>query len=202
MRRRLIGIVVKRARPETRRCVREHESGFTLIELLVTMGLVTILLTIGALSARQFWFQRSLTGGQDQMATQLQALQTRVVSDGVSGRYYGAWFDEGTDDWGTASYQSGTCTKTADLNLDANVVISAVDVATTAGGVDFSTAITTCRALNTIPDSAEFVWFLARGIATETDPTGAGSHILLRQPELDRTEEIRVYGLTSRVEKI
>ena len=177
-----------------------------MIELLVTMGLTSLLLMMGVLAARQFWFQRSLVGGQDQVATQLRALQQRVVADGVSSRYYGAWFAEGTDNWGTVRYDSNptpppasTCTRTAGLRLDAEVRITTVEAATSVSEVDLSAAIAACRGLASIPNNADFVWFLSRGMATET----IGQHIVLTQPRLDnRSEEIRVFGLTGRVEKV
>ncbi len=179
------------------------EDGFSLIELLFVMALVGILLTLGAFAARQFWFQRSLLGGQDEVATQLRALQQRVVAEGVATRYHGAWFttDDADDErWGTVRFDSvaGTCTSTGQFQFDAGVLVSQVDFADSVSGVDFATAITSCRGLANVPDSADFVFFLTRGTGTEST-----QDLVLAQPRLDnRSEAIRVLALTGRVEKV
>lgn len=181
------------------------QAGFSLVELLFAMALASILLTLAAFAIRQFWFQRSLMGGQDQIATQLRAIQTTAVSEGVSGRYYGGWFDPGSEDWGTVRYQSGTCTSTGAFELDAGVQVESVAVATAAADVNFTSptdVATTCQTqLTAVPDDTDvrFVWFLARGIGTET----TGNHIRIVQPRLDnRMEQIQVIGLTGRVVKL
>ena len=180
----------------------DKEDGFTLIELLVIMGLVAILMTLGAFAARQFWFQRSLTGGQDQVVTQLRALQQKVVAEGITTRWYGAWFNTtaATDhQWGTVRYDSvaSSCTLTGSFQFDAGVEVAAVDFADSVSGTSVTTAITTCRNLATIPDSSDLVFFLSRGTATESS-----SDLRITQPRLGRTEAIRVLSLTGRAEKV
>lgn len=181
------------------------EGGFTLIELLVGIGMISILVTLGAFAAREFWFQRALLGSHDEIVNQLRATQLRAVSEGVSGRYHGAWFDPDTSDWGTVSYQSGTCTSTGAYTLPGGVEVDSVTVGTTAAEVNFASPTdiaATCRTqLSQVPNGSDvtFVWFLARGVATET----SGSHIQIIQPRRDnRTKQIRVLGLTARVEKV
>ena len=181
------------------------QAGFSLIELLVVISLTSLLMGLGAFAARQFWFQRALIAGQDIIATQLRGLQQRVISEGVSGRFHGAWFDPDSSDWGTVRYQAGTCTSTGAYQLDAGVEVDSVTVATTAAEVDFTSPTdiaATCRTqLAAVPNGTDvtFVWFLSRGVATET----SGSHIQIVQPRReDRIEQVRVYGLTGRAEKI
>ena len=182
----------------------ERERGFSLIELMFVMALMAILTTMGAFAVRQFWFGRSLTGGQDQVATQLRTLQATAVGEGVSTRYYGAWFNTATatrSQWGTVRYDAvaNTCTSTGAFTFDAGVVVDQVNFSNTGeGGISVTTPITTCQNLASIPDTADFVFFFSRGTATEST-----DNLRLNQPRLTgRSEEIRVLGLTARVEKL
>ena len=184
---------------------RERQGGFTLIELMVAMALLSIIVVMGAFAARQFWFQRALLTGQDQIAVQLRALQQRAISEGVSGRYHGAWFDPDTSAWGTVRYQAGTCTSTGLQSLDAGVEVDSISAATTAAEVNFASPTdiaATCRTqLSQVPNGTDvgFVWFLQRGVATDT----TGNHIQIIQPRRDdRTMQVRVLGLTGRVERV
>ena len=186
----------------------ERERGFTLVELMFVMALVAILMTLGAFAIRQFWFERSLVGAQDQIATQLRALQVQAVSEGVTTRYYGAYFDPSDSTyktrWGTVRYDiptSGTptCTRLGDFRLDAGVEINQAGFADTgSGGISVTTAITNCKTQLSLPSSTDLVFFFSRGTAT-----ASSSNLRLIQPrQQDRTEEIRVLGLTGRVEKV
>lgn len=181
------------------------QSGFSLIELMFAMALFSIVVTLGAFAARQFWFQRALIRAQDDVTVQLRNLQQRVVAEGVSGRYHGAWFDPDSSNWGTVRYQSGTCTSTGTFSFDAGVEVDSITAATTGAEVNFGSptdVAATCRSqLSQVPDTTDvkFVWFLSRGIATAT----SGDHIQLIQPRRDnRIEQVRVVGLTGRVEKV
>ena len=180
----------------------DAQGGFSLIELIFVMAIMSILLSLGALAARQFWFQRALIAGQDEIASQLRAVQQQVIAEGVSGRYHGAWFDPGASDWGTVRYQSSTCTSTGNYDLAAGVEVESVTVATTVAEVNFASPTdiaATCRTQLSLASDTRFVWFLSRGMGTET----SGDHIEIIQPRRDdRTEQIRVYGLTGRVEKV
>src|SRR5688500_10054793 len=151
---RFINVKTVFSRARASRC---GDGGFSLIELIFTMALVTILMTLGAFAARQFWFRRSLTGGQDQIVTQLRALQSKVVGEGSASRYRGAWFDPGTEDWGTLSYNAttATCTATGTFELDAGVEIQDADVATTAAGVDFAPVSTDCKGEGDAPNNSD-----------------------------------------------
>lgn len=180
------------------------EGGFTLIELLVYVGIISIFLTLGAFAARQLWFARSLTGAHDEIATQLRALQIKVVSEGVTTRYYGGYFDSSNGNnqrWGTVRYDSttSTCTRIGNFTLDAGVEINQVNFSDTgSGGISVATPITNCRTQLSLPSSTDFVFFFARGTATESV-----ANLRLIQPRRDdETEEIRVLGLTARVEKV
>lgn len=183
----------------------DRQEGFTLVELLFTMALVAILMTLGAFAARQFWFHRSLTGAQDQIATQLRALQVRAVAEGIPTRYNGAYFDPSDSTyktrWGTVRYDTttATCTRVGDFQLDAGVEVNQANFSDTgSGGIDVSTPITNCRTQLSLPGTTDFVFFFSRGTAT-----ASASNLRLIQPRLDgRTEELSVLGLTARVEKL
>lgn len=183
----------------------ERERGFTLVELMFIMALVAILMTLGAFSIRQFWFQRSLIGAHDQITTQLRVLQAQAVSEGVSTRYYGAWFDPSNATyrfrWGTVRYDAvaNTCTRLGNFVLDAGVEVNQASFDDTgSGGIVVTTPITNCRTQLSLPNTTDFVFFFSRGTAT-----ASSSNLRLNQPRLSgRTEEIRVLGLTGRVEKI
>lgn len=183
-----------------------REAGFTVVELMFTMALVAILLTLAVFAIRQFWFNRALVAGQDEITVQLRTLQQAAVSEGISGRYHGAWFDPGSELWGSVVYESGTCRSTGTYELSSGVLVESVTVGTTAADVDFQSPTDVAAACQTqlasVSDDVDvkFVWFLSRGVGTET----SGDHIHITQTRLDRSEEIqvRVIGLTGRVEPV
>lgn len=171
------------------------ESGFTLIELLVTIMLLSIMLTLGGLALRQYWFQRSLEGGKDGMITTLRGIQQRVTS-ASNPLVYGARFRTGSSVWELIQYNrtTGACTDIRIGDLDPDQTFDAGVRTSTAsfadyyeGAVNVGTDIPSCRGTGT-----DIVWFFARGSAT----TG---RVTIAQPNLSRTEIICVAGLTGRV---
>lgn len=171
------------------------ESGFTLIEMLVTLMLVSILMTLGALALRQFWFVRSLEGGKGAMITTLRGIQQRVTS-ASNPLVYGARFANGSSQWELIEFNrvSRACPpiRIADLDpdqeFDAGVRISG---ASFADYVDNGEDVT---ALCSEPGTTDIAWFFARGSATQ-------GRVTVTQPNLNRSESICVAGLTGRVEE-
>lgn len=200
-----------------------REDGFTLIELMAVMAIGAILLTLSGAAVRHFWLAQTLDGATDEVVAQLRQVQQRATTES-NPLVYGIHFREGSSDWKIVRYTPGTsstqtclvteedgvkvkvCTAGTDGTADAcelvesetfgtGVFSAAVEISAadfSAGGGTDEQAV--CRgALGTSPKSKDkFVMFYARGSAT------AGS-VTLRQPTLDRTEQVNVAGLTGRV---
>lgn len=181
----------------------KRDKGFTLIELLATMGLLAILLTLGAFALRNYWMLRSLEGGKNQVVTQMRAAQARVSAESHP-LYYGVWFVEGSEDWGLVQYDASAtppCADTGANRFDAGVIATDVDVPDPAdheiSGIEMADVVNACLVSGgsggPAPADAEFFFFLARGTST----TGS---VTLRQDAVspsDRT--IQVVGLNGRV---
>lgn len=178
--------------------------GFTLIELLVVMGLMAVLVTLGAAAFRHYWFVRSLEGGTDEVVTQLKNLQQRAVAES-NPVIYGAAFPDGESEWALLRYlpavaggPSGTCTLAGTRSLDSGVVIEDVAFSGVPGGLNLADARNACRpaaagaVTGTIADDG-FVFFLPRG-------TAVGGSVSLSHPRLDNgPTTVSITGLTSRI---
>ncbi|MBA3431092.1 MAG: prepilin-type N-terminal cleavage/methylation domain-containing protein [Actinobacteria bacterium] len=172
------------------RHLRQAELGFTLVELMAIMALTGILMTLGAGAVRNFWLVRSLEAGKDQVISEMRGLQQRVTSE-THPLVYGARFRAGASSIGLVRYNvlTGACAEYATRALEGGVVVGAADFAEPA-------FIATCRAAT--GGSDEYVFFYARGSATEGLPA-AGKGITLNQPSLGRTTTLGVVGITGRV---
>jgi Tfp pilus assembly protein FimT len=175
------------------------EAGFTLIELMVVSVLTMALLAISVGALRSYWQERALTGGQDQVVTQMREAQSRSVAESYP-LVYGIRFLKGTSSYGVVRYNSAnqTCQVVNNQSLADGVK---VDTA----GTDFpdvTTATVACRGATPIPAGAttanyEVVFFYPKGTANATSPNA--DQVLLSQPGLGRTREITVSALTGRV---
>jgi prepilin-type N-terminal cleavage/methylation domain-containing protein len=172
-----------------------RQEGFTLVELLVVLGLTSILLTLGAFAIRHFWFVRSLSGAEDQVATQLRRQQQRVTA--ASNPFvYGAHFEEGSTDWELIRFDpkgagSGDdeCSVQGTRGFDLTVEVS---------GVDFDETQAPEQATACVADlggaADEYAFFFARGNATQGSVT-------VTQPQLGRSRTVTVTDITGRVVK-
>jgi prepilin-type N-terminal cleavage/methylation domain-containing protein len=175
------------------------EAGFTLIELLTVIAIMGILFTLGALAIRQFWFVRSLSGSQDQIATQLRQLQQRVVAE-THPLVYGARFKSGEDVMGLVRFdpQTNTCQEYLTVRLGRGVEIAAG----TEIDSDGAEAKTFCSANLTKGGSAvpsrstsEYAFFFARG-------NGTPGTIAITSIPLGRSESVEIAGVTGRVREV
>ena len=182
----------------------DREEGFTLIELLATMTLLAILLTLGVAAIRNFWMVRSFTGAQDQVATQLRALQQQAVAES-NPLVFGAWFkttDGSAPQWGLVRYDPGgggtpaSCDSTATRTFDSGVRIAGADFSDSIPGLDPG-ALATCQAqIGAAAGAVDWVFFLARGTATP-------GCVTITHPSLERDDiAVSVGALTGRVEKV
>jgi prepilin-type N-terminal cleavage/methylation domain-containing protein len=175
--------------------MRKNEHGFTLVELMVVMAITTVLLGLGAFAIRNFWLVRSLSGGQDEIASQMRAVQSKVMAES-NPLVYGIGFREGTNEWQIVRYNSAalTCSGDGTRRFNAGVVISDADFDETLAGQSTSTMVGACDdIINTVADN--FVFFLPRGLAT------AGT-VTIRQPNLERTATVEVFSLSGRVREL
>ncbi len=161
------------------------------------MALSSLVLTLGATGFRQYWLLHSLEGAQGDVATQLRQVQARVASESHP-FIYGARFTPGSSSWAIVRYDQGTDRLSPNddgCNVEGGVrtmqgvetVAAPASAFTAPQGVDLSK----CGG----PHGTDvFVMFYAKGTAT-------GGTLTLRSRALDRTREIHVSSLTSRVEE-
>jgi prepilin-type N-terminal cleavage/methylation domain-containing protein len=175
--------------------MRNKEQGFTLVELLVVMAITSVLLTLGVFALRNFWWVRSLSGGQDEISSQMRAVQSRVMAES-NPLIYGIGFREGTNQWQIVRYNSatGTCVGDGSRTFDAGVVISEVNFSTTLAGQSVAAVVGVCDNVIAAPADG-FVFFLPRGQATPGTVT-------IRHPSLGRTATVEVFGLSGRVRQL
>lgn len=159
------GIRWRAGSPRSRRST---EEGFTLVELLVAMTMLVVLLALGAFALRQFWLTHSLRGGREEVVTQLRQLQQRSVSESHP-LVYGARFRVGSPTFGlvkfnphnTATTADDTCLEMSSVTLGSNVQVTDADFTDAAGITSL------CRTQIAGANLDEFVFFYARGTATE-----------------------------------
>ena len=184
-----------------RRTFRTDQRGFTLIEVFAVLGLLAILMTLGAPSLRNYWLTQSLESGVDEAVSQLRRLQARVTSESHP-LVYGARFRKGSSSYSLIVYDPRAVSPSPACRQDGGprqfntgVFNAAVRVSTVATAVPDSPEATACRAaLSGVTSDDVFVFFYARGTAT------AGT-IRLEQPALQRSRDISIIGLTGRVER-
>lgn len=158
------------------------------------MLLLSVVLAIGASGFRQYWMLHELESAQGDVATQLRQIQARVASE--SHPYiYGARFTPGSSRWSLIRYNQGTdrLTTSDDTCVTDGPTRTLPGIETLGSGTSFSAAsgvdFSKCGGAHT---TDAFVMFYARGTAT-------GGTLTLRSPALDKTREITVSTLTSRV---
>ncbi len=170
------------------------EGGFTILELVATMGLVAVLLTIGASAVRHYWFARSLQTAQDTVVTALRSVQQRSISESHP-NVYGVRFLKGTPTFGVVRYNAATstCTSVNQQQLG-NGTIFTTDSDT--NFPDVATLTDACR--NATPASAnyEVAFFYARGSTNSTNAIGS---VEVNQPQTGGTKKVAVSRLTGRV---
>jgi prepilin-type N-terminal cleavage/methylation domain-containing protein len=176
------------------------EDGFTLIELMTVMFIMAILLTMGGFAIRQFWFVRSLSGSQDQVAVQLRQLQQRVVAE-THPLVYGARFFEGDKSFGLIRFdpETNTCVQYQTVNLGRGVEIDIttdLDSESTEPFI-FCSANLAFSGGGSVPNAAssEYAFFFARG-------NGTPGLVRIHSEPLDRFEAVEVAGITGRVDEV
>lgn len=183
------------------RLTMSKDDGFTLIELLSVMVLTSLLLALSAGAVRQYWFVRSLEGGQQEIVTQLRQLQQRTVAESHP-RIYGARFPRGAannSSWGLVRVDvatppaTSTCTQYETRRFDAGVTI--FNPGSSGVHTTFQEPGETQLCRNQIVGAAndDFVFFYARGTAT-------AGRVTIQHPVLDRRKIVCVSGLTGRIE--
>lgn len=161
------------------------------------MTLLSLILTLGATGFRHYWLLQSLEAAQGDVATQLRQVQARVASESHP-FIYGARFTPGSPAWSLVKYNQGTDRLSTDddsCSVDGGTrslggvetVAPPASGFTSPQGVDVSK----CGGAHS---TDVFVMFYAKGTAT-------GGKLTLRSTVLDRTREIHVSALTSRVEE-
>lgn len=161
----------------------KEESGFTLVELLAVITLMSILMAIGGLALRRYWFVQALSGAQQDIVSQLRVQQEESRTSAP--KVFGARFTSGSSDWDLIQYDSGVCSRTETRTFDAGVEAEAVD---------FDTGLPTAELTACLDGATDLVLFYARGSATP-------GRVSVVHPTIDNRElEVCVTGLTGRVE--
>ncbi len=169
------------------------------MEILAVIVLLAAVLTLSAGALRNYWLTQSLAAAQEEVVSQLRALQQNVISE-TNPRINAAWFGTSTgsqQQWGTVQYvpagsSSATCTRRSGLAFGNGVVVADATFDNSASAI--TSIVSTCRtAIPTIPAGASFVFFYARGTAT-------GGTLTLSQPSIDKQRAITVTALTGRVD--
>jgi prepilin-type N-terminal cleavage/methylation domain-containing protein len=169
-----------------------RDDGFTLIELLVTCLLVSLVLSLGAMSLKRYWQTRALHGSVDEVVSELRAEQQNA-STATHPWVYGAWFKAGTSRWGIlrANSLTGACQILSHRTFGSGVEVS------TASFDDVSTQSLTSNCTTAAETGAEVVFFFARGTAT-------GGTVALSHPQVNggAVKTVRVYPVTGKVERV
>ena len=168
------------------------ERGFTLIESLVAIGLISLLVSLSAMALRNFWFVEAVDRGTGELSSLLKRTQQRVVAE-THPLVYGAWFKQDSSDWGIVKFDPKSmdtstddeCTREPDRRLADGAKVGAITGDTTSEPA--------LECLTVVPD-ATFVFFYARGTATEATVT-------LAKDNSHSTGTIQVFPLTGRVER-
>jgi hypothetical protein len=161
------------------------------------MTLLSLILSTGAVAFRHYWLVHSLESAQGDVATQLRQIQARVGSE--SHPYiYGARFTPGSSTWSLVKYDQGSNRlSTTDDTCAAEGATKTLPATQAVGSPASSFAapqgvdLAKCGGAHS---TDLFVMFYAKGTST-------GGTLTLRSPALNKTREIRVSTLTSRVEE-
>ena len=168
------------------------ERGFTLIESLAAIALISLLVSLSAMALRNFWFVEAVDRGTGEVTSLLKRTQQRVVAE-THPLVYGAWFVEGSSNWGIVKFdpkEMGTSADDVCTHDFQKVMADGVKVTSITGDTTSEAALE-CQSL---APSASFVFFYARGTATEATVT-------LGKDDSSSTGTIDVSPLTGRVER-
>ena len=169
------------------------EGGFSLIELLVVVGLLGLLLTLGATAFRRYWLVQSLDGAQDELIAQVRQRQEQAVSESHP-LVFGVRVLEGSSEWGILEYtpdnplvagNQEACVQKEILRFSTSVQVSSAAFAT-------SPETTFCASV--LGAASDYVFFYPRGSAT-------GGTLTLLHPEISAARTIVVSPITGRVQQ-
>lgn len=166
-----------------------RDDGFTLIEVLAAIGLMSILMTLGAFALRQYWFQRALYGEQDEMVTQLRSMQEKVTAES-NPLVYGARFTKNSPTWSIVQYdpnRTPQCRTLRTITMDAGVEIKRSKFDVVAPGA--------ACAVQVGGRDRDYVFFFSRGTST------SGGVTIIQSNLGDRRVSLCVNGVTGRVTK-
>jgi prepilin-type N-terminal cleavage/methylation domain-containing protein len=168
------------------------ERGFTLIESLAAIALISLLVSLSAVALRNFWFVEAVDRATGELTSLMKRTQQRVVAE-THPLVYGTWFKAGSSDWGVVKFDPKAIdTSTDDVCTLENPKLMADGVKVTAITGD-TTSEAALECLTVLPD-ATFVFFYARGTATEATVT-------IGKDDSSGTGTISVSPLTGRVER-
>lgn len=187
----------------------KRERGFTLIELMTVMMIVGVLVTLAVPALRNFWYVRALESARQEVQSQLQRQQQRVVAE-THPLVYGLRFPRRDtaqtplDQVGVVRFNGGadltsddddTCALESTVELPDGVEVGRVG--TDLGDPDLTEfCMNQIRDALGLPSNDHFVFFFARGNANS-------ARIELLQTALDdRSKVLCVSGVTARVYEV
>jgi hypothetical protein len=161
------------------------------------MMLLVVLLGLGVFALRQFWLNHSLHGARSEVVTQLRQIQQRSVSESHP-LVYGVRFRAGSSTYGLVKFNpQDTATTTDDTCSEMSTVTMGSGVRIASASFTSATGITSlCKSQISGASSDQFVFFYARGTATE-------GTLSFEVPALPgRTLSIGVTPITGRVSSL
>ena len=168
------------------------ERGFTLIESLAAIALIALLVSLSATALRNFWLVEAVDRATGELTGLLKRTQQRVVAE-THPLVYGAWFQEGSSNWGIVKFDPKQIDTSTDDVCTQEPIKTFADKVTVVEIAGDTTSEAALECGETMPDTT-FVFFYARGTASEAT-------ITLGKEDSDALGTIQVSPLTGRVQR-
>lgn len=161
----------------------ERDGGFSVVELLVVLSIMSVLMGLSAFALVSYSRAQQLTGATNQVLTDMRDAQARARSEATSFRVE---FKPATEEY-LVSRRETVASLCAPDPAPCWKLVESKKIET---GIDLVSA--------SWPSA--IVIFEPRGVATDNSGVVADGTVVIRSAKLDQDREIRVTGLTARLE--